>query len=50
MNLWIVILTRRSNRAVCLYGGMTIVAGILAYFYFAQSSMRRKPFNKDVLV
>lgn len=36
-NLWIIVYSIKSNPIVCLYGGGTILAGILVFLFFSKS-------------
>jgi APA family basic amino acid/polyamine antiporter len=36
-NLWIIIYSIESNPVVCLYGGGTILSGILVYLFFSRA-------------
>jgi APA family basic amino acid/polyamine antiporter len=46
-NLWIIIFSLRSNPMVFLYGGGTILAGLLIFFFFNRTVPKQIGLEED---
>ena len=46
-NLWIIVFSLRSNPTVFLYGGGTIVAGLLIFFFFNRTARKEIGLEED---